>query len=407
MGTKEIANEARIEAAAARLISTSPSGGGLETTFVYRPGAVAPVHPVYATWPALYAAFSLVAGPKWIQVDTSLQGGAAAIVPAGTYNVDGVTWTSQNEDTLSFADGTRLVATFMRVEGGVTLSADGTTPLWVPATTFSLLAINEHAIVQGTTTPFMHLTAAASPANVLLDGGSFLGDGANVALLCDGGQLLVVDGYSNSTLEPSCLSGPITLTLDDTVPLTSQPAAVLTTTFTSLAAQTDFTPAVPGNWHPAPTLTNAALDQLAARAGRVLGTANQIAGATATGGAVDTAIAGPTAAFTPNGVTPVRLAGFGGGVMAVGVTSCWLQLETSIDAGVTWTVQKRTQFSGIPDGVGGVSTLPEFMAATVEAFPTLGAVSTLARLSVLTTNGGATAFVAGAANEGLVVAQQF
>lgn len=403
--TRQVADEALLRSILASS-GVSPGVLGFESVFVYRPLAVNPQPPVYSTWASLYAQWALVPGPKILQVDTSISL-APAVVPAGTYNMDGATITSQNEDTLSFAIGSRITATFLRLLGGVTVSADGNSPVWTPATPFSLLEITESSVLQGTTADFIHLPAAV-PLSINLTELSFLGNGVNNVATVDAGGTISVKCYDGSILETNAIAGLGTLALslsDDGTQNAVQPIAVTNTTLLSSATNLGYTPGVAGNWHPAPTEGAAALDQLAARCGRVIAVVDQTAGATAASG--QTVALATTGSFTPNGVTPVRLAGYGGGVVAIGVTSCWLNIETSVNGGVSWTLQKRSQLSGIPDAIGGVTTSPEFMAANIEAYPTLTAVPTLARLSISPTNGGASAFVAGAANEGVFVAQQF
>jgi hypothetical protein len=67
---------------------TAGGGGGapassVEVTFVFRPGGVTSKN-VYATWAALVAAESIVAGPKAILFDSSL---APCVIPAGAWNL--------------------------------------------------------------------------------------------------------------------------------------------------------------------------------------------------------------------------------------------------------------------------------------------------------------------------------
>lgn len=59
-------------------------GSGITSVFVFRPGGVA-VDNAYTTWTSLYAAFSVVPGPKIIEIDDS---NAPASIPAGSYDLN-------------------------------------------------------------------------------------------------------------------------------------------------------------------------------------------------------------------------------------------------------------------------------------------------------------------------------
>lgn len=75
-----------------RQMGTEGGGGGGGdsefATFVYRPGGV-PGGNVFTSWPALVAEVGLVAGPKIVEIDDSIIAPAPAIIPAGTYNMNG------------------------------------------------------------------------------------------------------------------------------------------------------------------------------------------------------------------------------------------------------------------------------------------------------------------------------
>ena len=71
-----------------------PSGGGVGSTFVFRPGAVGPQPAnVFTSWAALQLAYQAVSGSKWIQLDNTF---GAITIPVGTWSLDDGTITPSN-----------------------------------------------------------------------------------------------------------------------------------------------------------------------------------------------------------------------------------------------------------------------------------------------------------------------
>jgi hypothetical protein len=117
--------------------ATSPAGNtGL--TFVYRPGGTASAN-VYTTWPTYYAALNAAAPvsaqghrpPTTLQVDDSIV--SPAVVPAGAYNLDGVTLTSTSSfanvnggSILSLSNGVTLSWGYLRIQGWLAVAYEGT-----------------------------------------------------------------------------------------------------------------------------------------------------------------------------------------------------------------------------------------------------------------------------------------
>ena len=256
----------------------TPTGVG--NTFIFRPGAVGVTAPVYNSWPQLMAAANQVPGPKTIQIDTSAQGLADAVIPAGTWNLDNCTLVAANEDFCDFADGAHVTATTWRIAGGLSVFAKGTTPVWTPTVAFFLLFIEENSAVYGqAAAPFIRISAATNPfgGSVSVQGPfSFLGDGVNTAMTVDVGCQAFVRLTNISTLGANAIDGLGTVTIDytsDTTPaLVAQPIAHSTINTDSLSSQTAYTPAVPSNWSPTPTRVAGALDQLAAKVGSLFPT---------------------------------------------------------------------------------------------------------------------------------------
>jgi len=75
-------------------VAQSMAGGGSTPgsapfpTFVFRPGGVAAAPNVYTSWAALQTAYALVAGPKWVQFDSTF---AAIHIPAGAWSLEDAT----------------------------------------------------------------------------------------------------------------------------------------------------------------------------------------------------------------------------------------------------------------------------------------------------------------------------
>jgi hypothetical protein len=147
--------------------SIFPPGTGVQSTFVYRPGGVAAGN-VYTTVPTLYAALNAAAPispegnrpPTTIQIDDSVV--SPAVWPAGSYNLDSVTFTG--------------VADTNTASGGAALEfAVGSSATW------SILSFEGALFVtyEGTAAPFFSL-ATATESNLFFSQG--------VEITCPGGQ---------------------------------------------------------------------------------------------------------------------------------------------------------------------------------------------------------------------------
>ncbi len=261
------------------LLANAAAGGATPYAFVFRPGAGAVAPPVYSDPAVLSAALRLVPGPKVLQIDTSAQAFAPAVLTAAgsPYPFDGITITFQNEDELDFADGAHIdpQAVYVKVTGGGSIFPKGTTPVWTPANPFSLVALDEGVSIEGDTAPFMHLTAAASPSAWACEDTCTVGDGVHATVSVDAGAILEAFVYDGSTIQPHATTGAGTLNVlqgpDGTV-ATPQDITTTTITLAADATRVAFTPGVPGNWSPVPTQVAQALDQLAAKVGSLFPT---------------------------------------------------------------------------------------------------------------------------------------
>lgn len=227
------------------------------TTFVYRPGGVAGKN-VYTTWPSLYAALLTVAGPKWVQVDDSIV--SPAVVPAGTYNLDGVTISGINLGTvLNLTDGTHITGQTLSLFN-IQVTSAATSAIWTTSTIAALYLLNEVILSMTGTGPF--LSVASGGTGVVTEFNSTIGDGSHVALLKQTGGALTVNVLDASVAQGAVQGGLIAYDSAATVNLTQ--GAGTSFQLDSTATNTSYSPIISTNWNPAPTTVQGALDQLAA-----------------------------------------------------------------------------------------------------------------------------------------------
>lgn len=171
--------------------------GDGSVSFVWRPGDPNPTGNVYATWAALYAALSARRGAKLVLVDASL---APALVPAGTYDLPGVTFRGAAQRTLptqmGLADGAQLrdVARFevIRVVG---LTTGGNQLAFTAAGPVLIL---DGATIQGNGGGFPLQRTTADPLFLQLLHGGRIGTGVEtvVGVGANGNVFVQVDGLS-------------------------------------------------------------------------------------------------------------------------------------------------------------------------------------------------------------------
>lgn len=136
-----------------KLLEAIGGGGGSGgIAFVYQPGGTASAN-VYTSWAALYTALSVVAGPKTIQIDDSFT--SPAVIPAGAYNLDGVTFTA----VVNFSSATG--GAVMQLASGVTF-------------TFGQLTFTDALLVQSQAIATVYSVGAGVEANLYLLNGSQL-----------------------------------------------------------------------------------------------------------------------------------------------------------------------------------------------------------------------------------------
>ena len=276
----------RLQAAIDELYAKVARAGGAATTarstFVFQPGGVASGN-VFTSWTALYAALNVAAPtsangtrpPTVISVDdTFVEPASHATVPAGAYNLDGVTFTCVADHAagtagfgavLDFAVGVTLVVPTqgltLRFQGGGTFQyLDATPCITVAAGQSVILNVSEKTNLQ-TAGAGAFISVPAGQLNLEVNN-STIGDGVHAVVSAVGPGTAGVRAYANSSLAANATTGNgVTAFWDSKVP-GAQGAGV------TISQADGYVPAVGGNWHPAPTTQSGALDQIAAAAAR-------------------------------------------------------------------------------------------------------------------------------------------
>lgn len=170
--------------------------GGAPYVFVWRPGEPSPGKNVFASFTALYAALVATQGERLVVVDTSL---APAVIPAGTFNFQGVTLQgyrqAQPPTTVTLANGAALVDPlgFVRLQVQTQTTGPGQI-LFTPSN--PNLGLESASIVALTPFAPIQYPAVGSPGlQIGLRLGGTLGDGANpvLDLGATGNALVFVD----------------------------------------------------------------------------------------------------------------------------------------------------------------------------------------------------------------------
>ena len=257
-----------------QVIANSNPGGapgtlGQRVTFVFRPGGVASEN-VYTSWAAMMADVASVAGPKWIEIDSSL---AAAHVPAGNWNIGDCTFSSAQNgliDTLIWDDGAHALfgASAKLQMYGVNFQSASTTP--VATMSSGLLLLTEANINSQAAPAVPWLSVTGNGVFAILYGGGF-GDGTHNAVTVGVGFTMAVNAQLTGSVFAHAFGGlgRVNIGVDDTsAPAppagNAQDIAVAFFFFLATAGFVGFSPGVAGNWNPVPTAVKAALDQLAA-----------------------------------------------------------------------------------------------------------------------------------------------
>ena len=254
-------------------ITVTASGGG--NVFVYRVGAT-PGGNVYNSFAAAYAARIAVQGFAIIEIDSTAAPGTVA---PGAYNLF--------DTKLLGAPQPLGTMAILNIPNGVTFSnltdienlniEVNTTGSVISLTTGLQTVILRNSVIGSFSIGHFWDLSGDAILSILLFDQSVLSAtlGTSVLLLEGGGsspgQRLFMYAYNGSTIgevvsgayvSSVLAAGDDTTTVSPTQPLYVGPYSVH---YLSQASQVSYSPAIPGNWSPAPTLVAPALDQLAAR----------------------------------------------------------------------------------------------------------------------------------------------
>jgi hypothetical protein len=242
-------------------------------TFVFRPGGVAGGN-VYTAFGTLYGALLQTPGPKILSFDNSL--GATHLPTAGMpvagWNLDQVTITGPETASgpqLIIDDGALIdPATRSLFFDAIFVLNHSTTNVWTPTTAFGAVCVFDHGAGGESTAAgsLLAVTAAAPFSEVIANAAASLGDGTHNLFTVAVGQTLVMDlGFVSLFAHAVGGLGTANILISaETNYVTPQDVAVVNLTMQAAAKRVAYTPGTTGNWNPVPTLTNAALDQLAA-----------------------------------------------------------------------------------------------------------------------------------------------
>jgi hypothetical protein len=237
-------------------------------SFVFQPGGV-PGGNVYVDETTLQNAMALCAGPKLLQVDSSI---APAIFVNPNWHANGVTITGSDfNSTLQFQGaGSILPTTNDLTLENVTVEAHGPASVWIPSSGLGILKL-DNSLLQSVAgaAPFLEQTAAGGLTQVILDNLAILGDGVHAAITIDAGATLPFTLANSSQTPANALAGAGTAVVglnSDSSIAAPQAVAVLTIILNSVAQNVAYTPASLPHWSGvAPSSVANALDRIAAK----------------------------------------------------------------------------------------------------------------------------------------------
>jgi hypothetical protein len=249
--------------------------GGTGNLVVYRDSEPSPSGNVYSTWASAFTARTSIQGFAIIEIDASLH---SCSVPAGTYDLKdtklfGFSPPASVNTTLSIDAGV-VFHNFNAVENLIIETTSPSAPVVSLAGTQALVVLrNAQVQVFGGSQPFWSVSAGGTLSIALFDTSVLFASSAVGAIVLDGTSSLSVNGFAESSVSASCISGPVGATasvnVDDTSAVGLQPGLLGTfnTTLLSQAQDVAYSPALPLSWSPVPTQVAQALDILKAGSG--------------------------------------------------------------------------------------------------------------------------------------------
>jgi hypothetical protein len=199
-------------------VAASASAAGLASTFVFRPGGLLGKG-IYPTWASLYAALPAASAqgnrpPTTIQIDDSLV--TPAVIPAGDYNLDGVTFTAvasfvtlSGGAALDIADGVTIAAGQLSFEKAILVTYRGAAPCLRcsgAAQEVNLYLEEDAFLICAAAGPFLAVTGGFGFFDAH-GGGVTIGDGVHPVLTMAAPGALEVLAYGNTILEANAITG--------------------------------------------------------------------------------------------------------------------------------------------------------------------------------------------------------
>lgn len=209
------------------------AGSGVQSTFVYRPGA-SPSNNVYSSWISLTLDLALQNGQKTVQIDDSIV--SPAIIPLGTYDLKDTILVGNSEirnvpPVLSFDDG----ASFLNLKefNFLELKGNSTTPILISSSADQLIFRDSIVSVNTGKAP---LVSSSATLDVILDRTSFVGL-ENIISVSSGTTTLWLENQSSivaDIINSSNISTVDFNLVDSNVSLAAQPNILGTTSTLSL-----------------------------------------------------------------------------------------------------------------------------------------------------------------------------
>lgn len=199
------------ETIATLALNKGATGAGAPVYSYVLNAAATPSGNVYATWTALYAAMSAVAGAKLVEVV-----GTAHMTAGGPYAIDQVEFVASVPNagvpgvgsSLIIDPGATITPGTVHFNDGLLVSYLGTGPCVTAASTaIPLVDIGRGSTLQASAAgPFIEAVAGTF-AFVLVSGGATLGDGTNVAVIGQSGGGVIVQATGRAIIANDSVSG--------------------------------------------------------------------------------------------------------------------------------------------------------------------------------------------------------
>jgi len=334
-------------------------------TFVWQPGGTAGGN-VYTSWTALMAAAAFCPGVKDLVLDASGAGFVSFTVDVGTWNLNGFTIvpldiTPVNRNLIfppnAFIDGTKLRTLYCR--STVFLESSNTVS---PVCVFPAAA--QSANVEFEAGGVITVGAGAKPFFQVQNGynlflrtlwNAIFQTGTGPSIQADAGGTVTLRTAGLATVQASTCTGGGTFNMHqsaESVISGTQPGVTgaFNIIVDATAAQIGYTPGTGGNWNPVPTLTNAALDQLAAP--------NFVQSQTTAGSGTGTTTA-VTGNIAQKRSGKVNVSGIATGIPTSATTTVVVSLLRDATPIFTWPAITVLSTVGFAIPIGFVDTLPD------------------------------------------------